>query len=305
MRLKGKLLNCSLPETANSHSLPNQVSVIQANQRLDLYSILESDIKEKISQCDKEDDLNLKIDTANKLSTVKNVIKFSEIELQLMEEINNASKLLVEENTLKEVDIEHDFAATLHLPLAYITHIIHFCKNISAFSMLPKNDQLIITKKFFFEYLSVRFSFNFIEDYNGFLVIGNENADYAVKMRMTILQNHKENVSEKYCKLMVQLRNEMENDTKIRDLLFVHFLFGHREELENKELISYHNSQYRHLLLRYLAVKYQSIKKAQKKYSLLVNLLNEQIGVKQIIVDLIQQIDSSQLSHILAEIYNL
>ena len=47
----------------------------------------------------------------------------------------------------------------------------------------------------------------------------NENADYAVKMRMTILQNHKENVSEKYCKLMVQLRNEMENDTKIRDLV--------------------------------------------------------------------------------------
>lgn len=38
-------------------------------------------------------------------------------------------------------------------------------------------------------------------------------------MRMTILQSHKENVSEKYCKLMMDLKKEMENDPKIRDLV--------------------------------------------------------------------------------------
>ncbi|KAH9402679.1 hypothetical protein TYRP_015427 [Tyrophagus putrescentiae] len=77
MRLKGKLLNCSVPERPTAiHCLIKSQSSGKSEVRL--YSILESDIKEKISQCDKEDDLNLKIDNANKLSTVKNVIKFSE-----------------------------------------------------------------------------------------------------------------------------------------------------------------------------------------------------------------------------------
>lgn len=178
MRLKSKLLNCSAVNT-NSYQqenkislVSNKVSVIQANQKSNLYSILENDIKKKINQCDNEDDSSSGGDNVLRLSAEKNLIKFSEMELQLMEEICNASKLLVDENTLKEVDIEHDFAATMHLPLAYITHIIRFCKNIKAFKALSTPDQLTIMKPFFFEFLSIRFSFNFIEKYSGFLVIG-------------------------------------------------------------------------------------------------------------------------------------
>lgn len=176
MKLKGKLLNCSTADTDNQNNqldlMSNKVSVIKANQKSNLYSILENDIKKKINQCDIEDDSNLGGDNVLRLPTEKKLIKFNEMELQLMEEIANASKLLVDENSLKEVNIEHDFTAMMQLPIAYITHIIRFCKNIKAFKGLSTFDQLTIMKPFFFEFLSVRFSFNFIEKYSGFLVIG-------------------------------------------------------------------------------------------------------------------------------------
>lgn len=173
MKLKGKLLNCSTADRdqqANQSIKSNKVSVIQTNLKSDLYSILEDDIKKKINQCDNENDSNSS-DNAVKLQAEKNLIKFNEVELQLMEEIKVASNLLVDENTLKEVNIEHDFADTMQLPLPYITHIIRFCKNIKAFKGLSSDDQLTIMKPFFFEFLSIRFSFNFIEKYSGFLVI--------------------------------------------------------------------------------------------------------------------------------------
>ena len=94
----------------------------------------------------------------------------SQHEKTLIEEIDQASSVFTEELSL-QVRGEATFKESCNLPALYIKKIIRFCKNIPAFRLLHKEDQLLIIKPFFTEMLLIRFAFAYNYEHDAISVI--------------------------------------------------------------------------------------------------------------------------------------
>lgn len=92
-------------------------------------------------------------------------------ERNCIRELETAMSVFKDEATLPSIGPMSSLEEAFNWPTNYSRKIIQFCKRIPAFTLLQQNDQLIIIKAFYMEFLTLRASFAFEPDKNGYRVL--------------------------------------------------------------------------------------------------------------------------------------
>lgn len=87
--------------------------------------------------------------------------ELNQYELRQIDEIKVALRVFEEEQHLEVVGVVPDPVTVCNLPSLYIRRIIKFCKSIDGFRALNKEDQLIMLKRFTFDFMMIRIAFMF------------------------------------------------------------------------------------------------------------------------------------------------
>jgi len=109
-----------------------------------------------------------------------------------------------------------------------------------------------------------------------------------------------------HVRLAFKVKEEMEQDTIIRDLLSVLLMFKPKETSKFPEHIRHQYHTYLLLLRRYLVVKYQNNRIVQQKYFKFMQIIEDVWTVKQNALRVVSRgVEPSKVSDVLAEIYYL
>src|SRR5699024_10991205 len=82
--------------------------------------------------------------------------QLNEHEQSLVNEVEQAMTVFVDENNLKVIGSKQSSIDVLNMLSLYARRIVKFCKSIETFRQLPIEDQLIILKPFYFEIIVIR-----------------------------------------------------------------------------------------------------------------------------------------------------
>lgn len=234
---------------------------------------------------------------------------FEPYELMMIQEVQSGMSVFGDENSLETIgNAEEDqLLQVVNLSAIYIRKVINFCKNVSAFTRLNQDDQIIVLKSFYPHISAVYAAHIYCVERDGFKIMANESNDKTLFVKMDFYKEFRDkNSIPTFRRFAHSLRTEIGNDILIRDLIIAQVLFRKHENTSCPEFIRYNHLVYCHLLLRYLQEKYRDHEQAELKYQKIMQILTEMDPISEVIRELyINDIDKCQLSHILAEIYNL
>lgn len=237
----------------------------------------------------------------------KRATNLSKYELDKIKSIQKGLSVFDNENNLPVDREASGLMEGINIPTHYVKKIIQFCKSIPEFNCLKANDTLVILKQFTCDLMFVRSTFMFDTTKNGFYYTEDEKSEKVIFIPWDKCYNFKNQDLVRSIKSIGHLlKKQMEKDEVIRDLIIAQFLFKPRKNLSCNEFLKYHNTLYKILLQKYLEQKKRSINKAKYKFYSLNALLENiaQIKEKERFL-MLNEIDSQQIPHIMAEIYNL
>lgn len=239
------------------------------------------------------------------VDSVSKEFELSSVELELISHLIEAGKVFIDEQTLPRAStVISDINIAINMPSLYISRVVKFCQHFSAFTCLSNNDKISIVKGFFTECVNTRMSFNFEEENDGVLLYENESATKSILLQIFRFTDVHENDRKKFRNFHSLLKTELENDSTLRELVIVNFLFDKRN-VTFPEHLRFQYFIYSNLLFRYLVYKYQNETRAKAKHDILINLMAEFVYINFKIHELHGKIDPIMQSPVVHELFNL
>ncbi|KAH9403310.1 Ligand binding domain of hormone receptors protein [Tyrophagus putrescentiae] len=188
-----------------------------------------------------------------------------------------------------------------------IQNLIDLTKCIEGFQALSSADQLVLFKATFPEILFLRSAYFFNFEKNAFLMRINHNLESAAYVKLETLYGQSMEQHRIHRKLAFMVRDEVEQDLILRDLVCVLLMFKPNSNVAHPEFLKYQYSMYSQLLRRYLAAKYAGTpKKALDKFVKLSKMVAKIGPMKNDLLPAVtRSVEASQVSHVLNEIYYL
>lgn len=147
-------------------------------------------------------------------------------EIRLLTEIDLALGVFEDETQLPLSGVVTNLVGVFNWPSVYARRIVKFCKSMSAFKILPQDDQLLILKYFYMNLLTCRVSFTWNEAQFGYPIIADETGKEAVFLDFTFaLQLKNQQIFRHSFECIQKFYAFMEKDETIRNLVRMPLLF--------------------------------------------------------------------------------
>lgn len=108
------------------------------------------------------------IPSPNSSAVLPTLINCNSYEMSFFAEVQSAMSIFLDERTLPVEKNATNLLNIFNTHGFYIRKIIRYCKKINAFAVLKEADQLIILKEFYCDILTIRASFNYDTEKDGF-----------------------------------------------------------------------------------------------------------------------------------------
>lgn len=152
--------------------------------------------------------------------------------------IDRAMSIFPDESRLDNVGESGSLLETFSLPGNYIPKYIRFCKQIEAFKSLSSMDQMIVFKKFYCEISAIRFSSLYNKQTNSIPCLNIETGNTVKSVNLAIFGKFGRNdLMTLYQEFCLKMNEELDNDTRLVNLVVVYFLFNKRENISCPEFI--------------------------------------------------------------------
>ncbi|KAH9403713.1 Ligand binding domain of hormone receptors protein [Tyrophagus putrescentiae] len=244
-----------------------------------------------------------KISTFSSFSSSSSPLKT--YELQLIKEITDAMKVFPDERSVVNVVQATTIKAFFDVPEMYFRCFMQFCKKISAFACLKREDQLLIVKPYCFDMLFSRFVFLFDRAKNGYPMVESLTATSATFINMSVFKELKNQERlEEYINFYINFQHEMDNDWTLFGLLSAQLMFAPREAISCPGYMRYNHFRYSSLLMKYLVDKYGTLAGGQEKYQALMSFTALLRRMKENEVMMFSEMDLTQVPHIMIEVYS-